>query len=57
MRSYLAGLHGWVGIQGTYDFRQFPQRGVGADAVLVMRWDDTKKAFVSGTQAVAGVAK
>jgi branched-chain amino acid transport system substrate-binding protein len=57
MRSYLAGLHGWIGIQGTYDFRQFPQRGVGADAVLVMRWDDTKKAFVSGTQAVADAPK
>jgi branched-chain amino acid transport system substrate-binding protein len=57
MRSYLAGLHGWAGIQGKYDFRKFPQRGVGADAVLVMRWDDTKKAFVSGTQAVAAVAK
>jgi branched-chain amino acid transport system substrate-binding protein len=54
VRAYLADLQGWDGIQGVYDFKRFPQRGVGADATLVMRWDATKKAFVAaGHPAVA----
>jgi branched-chain amino acid transport system substrate-binding protein len=55
VRAYLADLSGWNGIQGIYDFKRFPQRGVGADAVLVMRWDATKKTFVPATR-VPGVA-
>jgi branched-chain amino acid transport system substrate-binding protein len=55
VRAYLTGLQGWSGIQGVYDFKRYPQRGVGAEAVLVMRWDATKKTFVAAGRA-PGVA-
>ncbi len=38
VRDYIANLHGFVGISGTYDFRAFPQRGLGQKDVMVMRW-------------------
>ncbi len=51
VRAYLANVQGWSGIQGVYDFKRFPQRGVGADAMLVMRWDPAKKTFVAASHA------
>jgi len=36
--AYLAKLHGWVGLDGVYDFIGFPQRGIGVTLVLIMRW-------------------
>jgi branched-chain amino acid transport system substrate-binding protein len=45
-RAYLSALHGWVATQGVYDFKSFPQRGVGTNAALILRWDKTKQDFV-----------
>jgi branched-chain amino acid transport system substrate-binding protein len=56
-KAYINGVHGWAGIEGNYDFRTYPQRGVGADATLIMRWDVTKKTFVSAGQLAGVVAK
>jgi branched-chain amino acid transport system substrate-binding protein len=39
LRSYIADLHDWTGIVGTYDFRRFPQRGVGRSAATIYEWD------------------
>lgn len=39
IRDYLATLQGWVGADGHYDFRASPQRGVGEDNVIIVRWD------------------
>jgi branched-chain amino acid transport system substrate-binding protein len=39
LREYLAGLHGWVGLEGTYDFRAVPQRGLDAGAVRAYAWN------------------
>ena len=39
LRKYLAGLQGFAGINGVYDFKKFPQRGLGSDNVVVTRWD------------------
>ena len=38
IREYVSGLHGWVGLDDTYDFRAVPQRGLGADAVRAYQW-------------------
>jgi branched-chain amino acid transport system substrate-binding protein len=50
LKDYLNKLTGFTGIVGTYDFVN-PQvapdnRGVGTDAVLISRWDATKKRWV-----------
>lgn len=39
-------LHGWIGINGIYDFRDGMQRGVGQRALIIDRWDKTKSEFV-----------
>lgn len=39
LRSYLVGLHGWVGVNGIYDYQLNPQRGIGVNNVLIVRWD------------------
>ena len=46
MRQYLANLHGWVGVEGIYDFRDGLQRGVGINALVVDVWDRDKEAFI-----------
>jgi branched-chain amino acid transport system substrate-binding protein len=45
-RAYLSTLHGWVGIDGVYDFIGYPQRGIGINEVLILRWDANTKTFV-----------
>jgi branched-chain amino acid transport system substrate-binding protein len=47
LHAYLENLHGYTGITGTYDFRDGSQRGIGADAAIIMRWDPEKLDFVS----------
>jgi branched-chain amino acid transport system substrate-binding protein len=52
IRDYIENLHGFAGICGLYDFRDGNQRGLTADNVLVLRWDNPKSDWV-----VAGSAK
>ena len=47
LRDYLMNVKGWTGINGTYDFEKYPQRGVGSSAGIVMvRWDTAKGTWV-----------
>ncbi|WP_142627692.1 ABC transporter substrate-binding protein [Rhizobium sp. P007] len=39
LRAYLANLQGFGGINGVYDFKKDPQRGVDKSNVVVTRWD------------------
>lgn len=45
IHAYLANLRGWPGIFGVYDFTKYPQRGLGADAVVMVQWNGS--AFVA----------
>jgi len=45
LRDYLIGLRGWVGVNGPYDFKEVPQRGIGQNAVVMVRWDPEKSQF------------
>ena len=38
LRDYLVNLRGWVGVNGTYDFRTNPQHGLGESNVIVIRF-------------------
>jgi branched-chain amino acid transport system substrate-binding protein len=42
----LAGLKGWTGIAGTYDFSTRDQRGLGQAAAAFFRYDTATNAFV-----------
>jgi branched-chain amino acid transport system substrate-binding protein len=45
LRAYIEGLHGWVGINGVYDFRDGSQRGLTANAAIVIRWNAANATF------------
>jgi branched-chain amino acid transport system substrate-binding protein len=42
LRDHLVNLQGWVGADGPYDFRAAPQRGIGDNNVIMVRWDVDK---------------
>lgn len=46
LRDYIGQLKSWPGITGTYDFQKYPQRGLGADAAIIYRWDGARNQFV-----------
>ena len=50
IRAYIAGLQGFIGINGQYDFKAIPQRGIGIDWLVMVRWDP-------GKQTLVGVSK
>ena len=46
LRAYLNNLRGWVGVNGPYDFRTNPQRGIGVSNIIMVRWDGQANAGV-----------
>ena len=44
--GYLKGLSGWAGINGPYDFRSHPARGLGPGQAVVVRWEKDRDDFV-----------
>ncbi len=46
IRNYIAGLQGFTGVNGVYDFKAIPQRGIGIDWLVMVRWDKTKQSFI-----------
>ena len=46
LRAYLAGVTHYQGINGTYNFRAHPQRGLSEEGVMMVRWDDPKQTWV-----------
>ena len=51
MRDYIDGLNAFVGVAGTYDFREIPQRGLDLRQTYVARWDNDKSEFVGISKA------
>jgi branched-chain amino acid transport system substrate-binding protein len=39
LRSYLVDLQGFAGVNGLYDFKRAPNRGLDESSVVVTRWD------------------
>lgn len=46
LRDYIAHLRGFAGVTGRYDFVAIPQRGIGAESVVMTRWDPAKDTWV-----------
>jgi branched-chain amino acid transport system substrate-binding protein len=47
IRDYIAQLRGFPGVTGIYDFRTYPQRGLGQNSVIVVRWDHAKNGWTA----------
>ena len=54
--DYLEPLHGFAGTDGIYDFRDGSQRGVGVNAVAVVRWNPSRGTW-STVSDLAGKAR
>lgn len=50
VRDYIANIHAFNGIYGTFDFRRIPQRGVGVDNVIIERWDATSGNWIGASK-------
>lgn len=46
LQAYLDGLRGAKGAVGSYNFVQYPQRGLGIESVVIVRWDPAKGTWV-----------
>jgi branched-chain amino acid transport system substrate-binding protein len=46
MKDYISNLTDFAGVDGIYDFKRYPQRGLGPDASTVTTYDAQKKAWV-----------
>jgi branched-chain amino acid transport system substrate-binding protein len=47
MHDYLANLQSFTGVNGRYDFKAYPQRGLGESGVIMVRWDPVKSDWFS----------
>ena len=50
LRDYITAYHG-VGMFGRYDFHAVPQRGIGVDSVIMVRWSPEKDTWVGVSKA------
>ena len=46
LRDFIAGLTDFAGIEGIYDFRTYPDRGIGEASSTVVRYDAAGKAWM-----------
>jgi branched-chain amino acid transport system substrate-binding protein len=46
LRQYIAGLTDFPGIDGIYDFKKYPERGLGPEDMTVTRFDPARKSWV-----------
>jgi len=46
LNDFIQNLHGWAGINGTYDFRT-EQSGLTPDSLVMVQWNPEKKRFVA----------
>jgi branched-chain amino acid transport system substrate-binding protein len=46
VRDYIANLTNFAGIGGLYNFKENPERGLGPDSSIVVRYDAQNKAWV-----------
>jgi branched-chain amino acid transport system substrate-binding protein len=50
LRDYIAGLRGFVGANGRYDFLKTPLRGLDDSQAIIGLWDDGKQRWVAASK-------
>jgi hypothetical protein len=53
IRDYITAYHG-VGVFGQYDYHTTPQRGIGVDSVIMVRWSPDKGTWIGVSKAGGG---
>jgi branched-chain amino acid transport system substrate-binding protein len=54
IREFIVNSH-WRGIAGTYDFKAYPQRGIGINTVMMVQWRPDKEDWVSASRPGGGL--
>lgn len=54
IRDYIHGQHGWTGINGVYDYSDPEQRGIGATALVIYRYDAKSATFAAVSRPGGG---
>jgi branched-chain amino acid transport system substrate-binding protein len=49
IRDYIANLHDFGGVNGSYDFRTGDQHGLGPDSVVVVKWSPSAGAVTAAS--------
>lgn len=57
IRDYIAAIHGYPGVNGIYDFKASPQRGLTASSVIMVRWLKDKGTWTSVSQPGGALLK
>jgi branched-chain amino acid transport system substrate-binding protein len=47
LREWISSQRHWAGVNGTYDFAKYPQRGIGQESCVVDRWNPQSGDFVA----------
>jgi len=50
LRAYLATMSNVAGVNGTYDFKRVPQRGLDDRAVVIIRWNEANSTWVPASK-------
>lgn len=54
IRDYIRGQHGWVGVNGVYDYNDPEQRGLGGSALVIYRYSPAGATFTAMTRPGGG---
>jgi branched-chain amino acid transport system substrate-binding protein len=47
VRDYIASVQNWPGINGRYDFVKEPQRGLGDNSIVMVRWNNATESWTA----------
>jgi branched-chain amino acid transport system substrate-binding protein len=50
LRSFIAGLRGFAGIDGVYNFQATPQRGLDSKYATIVRWDPSQGTWIAAVR-------
>ena len=53
LRDYISSQRNWAGVNGRYDFKSYPQRGLDKNSIVMVRYDPVKVKF-SGVSRPGG---
>jgi branched-chain amino acid transport system substrate-binding protein len=54
IRDFIRDQHGWIGINGVYDFSDPEQRGIGSSALVIYRYDAKTAKFTADSRPGGG---
>jgi hypothetical protein len=50
LRDAVNGIVNWPGMLGRFDYRAFPNRGLGVKSLVILKWDATHSAWTAAAK-------